>query len=57
MSHEILLVLLFAPMVLALGLGVWIGLGYPGLHGRYEKARRSPWELFVDWIVERLDGR
>lgn len=34
MSGALLLVLLVVPMVGALALGVWIGLGYPGLHDR-----------------------
>lgn len=60
MSDAALLILLVAPMVLALMFGVWVGLGYPGLHGRFEASgrtpARSPWEMMVDRLVERLDG-
>lgn len=58
MSDRTLLVLLAVPMVLSLGLGVWIGLGYPGLYGKYEdparSSRRTPFEMLVDWLVQRL---
>lgn len=58
MSDRILLVILAVPMVLSLGLGVWIGLGYPGLYDRYESpgrsARRTPFEMLVDWLVRRF---
>lgn len=59
-GQRLLIVLLVIPMVLSLGLGIWIGLGYPGLHGRFESGgrtpERTPWELVVDWLVERLGG-
>lgn len=61
MSDLALLVLLVAPMVLALGFGIWAGLGYPGLYGRYEKTgkapRRTPFEMLMDWIVSLWDRR
>lgn len=60
MSELALLILLAVPLAMALALGVWIGLGYPGLYGRYESGggtrARSPWERLVDWIVGKLDG-
>lgn len=60
MSDLTLLVLLAIPMVAALALGIWVGLGYPGLYGRTETSgripTRSPWEKLVDWIVGKLDG-
>lgn len=59
MSPTLSLVLLLAPLVLAFAYGIWVGLGYPGLYDRYEKTgrtpRKTPWEMFVDWVVERLD--
>ena len=59
MSPTLSLVLLLAPLVLAFGYGIWIGLGYPGLYDRYEKTgrtpRKTPWEMLVDWLLERLD--
>lgn len=59
MSDTILLVILIIPLVLSLALGIWIGLGYPGLYGKYEKTgkapRKTPFEMMVDWIMKRLD--
>lgn len=59
MSPTILLVVLLLPLVLAFAYGIWIGLGYPGLYDRYEKTgrapRKTPWEMLVDWLLERLD--
>lgn len=59
MSDQTLLILLVAGMVLALGLGIWIGLGYPGLYDKYETTgarapRRTPFEMLMDWILEKL---
>lgn len=58
MSDRILIVVLVVPMVLSLGVGVWIGLGYPGLYDKYESPARSstrtPFEMFVDWLVRRF---
>lgn len=59
MSDQILLVLLVAGMVLALALGIWIGLGYPGLFEKHESTgakapRRTPFEMLVDWMLEKL---
>ncbi len=60
MSDLTLLILLVVPLVLALALGIWVGLGYPGLYGRFETSGRTPgrnpWERLVDWIVGKLDG-
>lgn len=60
MSGTLLLVLLVAPLVGALALGVWIGLGYPGLEDRRERPartrRRTPFEMIVDRIVGFFDG-
>lgn len=59
MSDRTLLALLLAGMALALALGFWIGLGYPGLYDKYETTgsrapRRTPFEMLVDWILEKL---
>lgn len=60
MSGTLLVVLLVVPLVAALALGVWIGLGYPGLYERHERTgrapRKTPFEMLVDWIVSRFDG-
>lgn len=54
MSDSTLLVLILVGGVLAFALGVWIGLGYPGLYDRYESTgkvpRMSPVEMLADWI-------
>lgn len=54
MSDRLLLVLLVGSMILAFGLGLWIGLGYPGLYDRYESTgkvpRRSPFQQLLDKI-------
>ena len=59
MSPTTLLVLLVVPLVLAFAYGIWVGLGYPGLYDRYEKTgrapRKTPWQMLVDWVVDRLD--
>lgn len=58
MSPTIILVLLVVPLFLAFGYGIWVGLGYPGLYDRDEKTgrapRKTPWQMLVDWLVERL---
>lgn len=59
MSDELLLALVVGGMALAFGFGIWAGLGYPGLYGRYEKTGRaprvSPFEQLVDWLVRKWD--
>ena len=59
MSPTTLLVLLVVPLVLAFAYGIWVGLGYPGLYDRYEETgrtpRKTPWQMLVDWVVEKLD--
>jgi len=54
MNDLTLLILLIIGAVLALGVGIWVGLGYPGLVGRYEPTgkapRQSPFEMLVDWV-------
>ena len=58
MSPTILLVLLAVPLLLAFAYGIWVGLGYPGLYDKYEKPgrapRKTPWQMLVDWVVEKL---
>jgi len=63
MSPELQVFLIIFGMVLALALGIWVGLGYPGLYDKYEatgslnRRRRTPFEAITDWIVERIDRR
>lgn len=58
MSDLALLILIIAGGVLAFALGIWIGLGYPGLYEKYESTgrapRKPPFEMVVDWIYERF---
>jgi len=63
MSPEFQLFLVILGMVLALALGIWVGLGYPGLYEKHEatgfinRRRRTPFEAITDWIVEKIDQR
>lgn len=62
MSESVLFWILVAGMVLALAAGIWVGLGYPGLYEKYESTgarapRRTPFEMLVDWILDRLGLR
>ena len=58
MSDLTLLILIIALGVLAFALGIWIGLGYPGLYEKYESTgkapRMAPFEMLVDWIYGKL---
>ncbi|MCL7979199.1 MAG: hypothetical protein M8872_01485 [marine benthic group bacterium] len=59
MNDQTLLTILIVLAVLALGLGIWIGLGYPGLYHKYESTgkapRVTPFEMLMDWVVRRFD--
>jgi hypothetical protein len=61
MSEQTLLVLVVAGMVLAFALGIWIGLGYPGLYEKYEQTgkapRVSPFAMLVGWLAGGLGRR
>lgn len=58
MSDRTFLILLIALSALALGTGIWVGLGYPGLYDRYEKTgrvrREPPFEQLLGWIVGKF---
>lgn len=58
MSDLTLLILILIGGVLAFALGIWIGLGYPGLYEKYESTgkvpRMSPFEMLADWIYEKF---
>lgn len=53
MSEDLLVGLILASMALAFVLGIWIGLGYPGLYDRHEGTssrvpRKSPYRVLLD---------
>lgn len=57
-SDQLLLAIIVVSGVLALGFGLWAGLGYPGLYDKYEKtgrvSRQSPFEMLIDWVFGRF---
>ena len=59
MNDQTLLIILVTLAALAFAGGIWVGLGYPGLVGKYEKTGRvprvSPFEMLMDWVVRRFD--
>jgi hypothetical protein len=59
MNDRTLLIILLALAAVALAVGIWIGLGYPGLYDKYESSgkapRVSPFEMLMDWVVRRFD--
>ncbi len=58
MSDRTFLIVLIVLCVLALGVGIWVGLGYPGLYDKYQKTGRTrrepPFEQLIDWIVGKF---
>ena len=58
MNDRILLAIIVVSGILALGFGIWAGLGYPGLYDKYEKtgrvSRSSPFEMMIDWIFGKF---
>lgn len=57
MSDRTFLIVLAVACILALAVGIWIGLGYPGLYSRYEDTgahapRRAP----IRMLLDRLGG-
>ena len=59
MNDRTLLIILVTLAVLAFAVGIWVGLGYPGLYDKYESSgkapRVSPFEMLMDWVVRRFD--
>lgn len=43
--------------VLALGFGIWAGLGYPGLLDRYRPSRSRRMGTWLNWLMERDSPR
>jgi len=58
MNDLTLLILLITGAAIALGVGIWIGLGYPGLFEKFESTgkvpRQSPFEMLVDWVYGKF---
>lgn len=57
MSDQTFLALLIVASVAALAVGVWIGLGYPGLYGRYEDTgAKAPRKAPIRVLLDRFGG-
>lgn len=57
MSDQTFLVLLIVAGVIALAVGVWIGLGYPGLYDRYENTgTKAPRKAPITMLLDRFGG-
>lgn len=58
MNDLTLLIILVAGAVIAFGVGIWVGLGYPGLYEKYESTgrapRESPFQMLVDWVYGKF---
>jgi hypothetical protein len=59
MTDRTLLIILVTLAIVAFAVGIWVGLGYPGLYDKYESTgkvqRVSPFEMLMDWVVRRFD--
>lgn len=64
MSDQVLFILIVASMIIALALGIWIGLGYPGLYDRHQDTgarvpRKTPYRIALDrfgeWVGSVMD--
>lgn len=57
MSDQTLLVLLVIASALALAVGIWIGLGYPGLYDRYQDTgSKAPRKAPIRMLLDRFGG-
>lgn len=57
MTDRTFLILLLLAGAVALALGIWIGLGYPGLYDRYEDTgSRAPRKAPIRMLLERFGG-
>jgi hypothetical protein len=57
MSDRTFLILLIVAGVLALAVGIWIGLGYPGLYDRYEDTgAKAPRKAPIRVLLDRFGG-
>ncbi|MEE8487416.1 MAG: hypothetical protein V3S56_04545 [Gemmatimonadota bacterium] len=58
MNDLTLLILLVGGAGVAFGVGIWIGLGYPGLFTKYEATgrvpRQPPFEILFDWLYGKF---
>ncbi len=62
MTDRTFLIVLLVLGVLSFALGIWIGLGYPGRHDRYEDTgarapRTAPFRQLLSWFGGRRRGR
>ena len=59
MNDRTLLLILITLATVAFAVGIWVGLGYPGLYDKYESTgkapRVGPFEMLMDWVVRRFD--
>jgi hypothetical protein len=57
MSDRTFLILLIIAGLLALAVGIWIGLGYPGLYDRYEDTgSKAPRKAPIRMLLDRFGG-
>ena len=57
MSDRTFLILLILAGVLALAVGIWVGLGYPGLYDRYEDTgSKAPRKAPIRILFDRFGG-
>jgi len=57
MSDTTFLILLIVASALALAVGVWVGLGYPGLYDRYEDTgTKAPRRAPIRVLLDRMGG-
>lgn len=57
MTDRTFLTLLIVAGILALAVGVWIGLGYPGLYDRYDDTgARAPRQAPIRTLLARFGG-
>jgi hypothetical protein len=57
MNDATFLIVLVILAILALALGIWIGLGYPGRYEKYERTGKAPRIAPFRMLLNRLGGR
>jgi len=51
MGDGTLLLILLIPAALAFAFGLWAGMGYPGMYGKYERTGRAPRQSPLRWLL------